>query len=37
MTVTDGHLYVTEAKINQYGKGRNVGPFYVYEEPLPRD
>jgi len=36
-TVTNGHLYVTEAKINQYGKGRNVGPFYVYEEPLPAD
>ena len=36
-TVTNGHLYVTEAKINQYGKGRNVAPFYVYEEALPAD
>ena len=36
-TVTNGHLYVTEAKINQYGKGRNLAPFYVYEEALPAD
>ena len=36
-TVTNGHLYVTEAKINQYGKGRHLAPFYVYEEPLPAD
>lgn len=35
MTATNGELYMTEAKINQYGKGRNVGPFYVYTEALP--
>ena len=37
MTVTNGHLYITEAKIHQYGKRRNVAPFYVYEEALPAD
>ena len=35
MTATNGQLYITEAKINQYGKGRNIGPFYVYEEAFP--
>ena len=35
MTEADGRLCITEAKINQDGKGRDVGPFCVYEEALP--
>lgn len=37
MTATGGTLYIVEAKINQYGKGKIRGPFYVYPTRLPED
>ena len=35
MTAHGDTLYVVEAKINQFGKVKNPGPFYVYSTPLP--
>ncbi|HSN34098.1 MAG TPA: hypothetical protein VLU41_15520 [Ideonella sp.] len=37
MTATGGTLYIVEAKISQYGKGKIRGPFYVYPTRLPED